>query len=449
MTETFGRARGFHSDMRVSLTALAALGLVAVLAAPAHAVRRAAAAPPTSATAPAPGTSCAAPPTLIYAHGHAGPVSHRYDARPAVSADGSAIAFDTPLGLATGDTDAAGDVYLRTRDGLTRISPGGGQSRAPAISADGRRVAFESDDPGARDANGARDVFVWDRSGGAQLVSTAPSGAAGDGRSRAPSLSADGRLLAFESEARDLVAGAPPQGIYLRDLATGVTRLAVAAAYRPALSADGRTLVFETARRALPADRNDTYDVYALRLADGHLTLVSSTPHGSAGNGRSLAGSVSADGRYVAFMSAASNLVRGDDQGLRDVFRRDLRARRTVLVSHDRCGGFANGYSRYPSISADGRRVAFDSHAGDITGRATHGEGEVYVADLRNGATRIASTRPDGMPSGRTAFSPALSGDGRLVAFPSFGADLVAGDENRAVDQFARRVTGGRVRRVS
>jgi len=120
-----------------------------------------------------------------------------------------------------------------------------------------------------------------------------------------------------------------------------------------------------------------------------------------------------------------------------------------VLVSHDRCGGFANGYSRYPSISASGRRIAFDSHAGDISGRATHGEGEVYVADLAGGATRIVSTRPDGAPSARTAFSPALSADGRVVAFPSFGADLVAHDDDRAVDQFARRVAGGRVRRVS
>ena len=148
-------------------------------------------------------------------------------------------------------------------------------------------------------------------------------------------------------------------------------------------------------------------------------------------------------------MSAASNLVRRDRDGLRDVFRRDLREKRTVLVSRDRCGGFANGYSRYPSISANGRLVAFDSHAADIVARSARGKGEVYVRDVRRGRTRIMSTRPDGRPSTRTAFSPALSADGRVVAFPSYGFDLVPNDRNMRVDQFSRRVAGGRMRRVS
>jgi hypothetical protein len=120
-----------------------------------------------------------------------------------------------------------------------------------------------------------------------------------------------------------------------------------------------------------------------------------------------------------------------------------------VLVSRDRCGGFANGYSRYPSISADGRWVAFDSHAADIVRGDARGKGEVYVRDVSRGRTRLMSVRRDGRPSARTAFSPAIARDGSVVAFPSFGADLVAGDVNRRVDQFARRVGGGPVRRVS
>jgi len=407
----------------------------------------------------APSTFCASKPTLRYAHGHAGPVSHRYDARPAVSQDGRDIAFDTPLALDAADHDRSTDVYLRTAGGLRLVSrtasgrAAGANSRAPAISGDGRRVAFESDAgaivPG--DSNHARDVFVAEDAGRPRIMSVTARGTAGNARSRAPSLSGDGRLLAFESRATDLVPGAPKEGIYLASAAATPTRirLAVADAYRPALSADGSTLVFESEHAYSPRDDNRDVDVYALTVASGEITLVSASPRGHAGDGRSLAGVASADGSYVAFMSAAGNLVHGDRDGVRDVFRRSIRTRRTVVVSRDRCGGFANGYSRYPSISADGRFVAFDSHAGDLIAQPTRGEGEVYLRDVARGRTRILSTRPDGHPSTRTAFSPAISADGALVAFPSFAFDLVAGDHNHRVDQFARRTGGDRARRVS
>jgi Tol biopolymer transport system component len=406
-----------------------------------------------------PSPACASKPVLLYAHGHAGPISHRYDARPAVSRDGRAIAFDTPLALVPADRNRSRDVYLRTGRALHLLSrnnagrAGSATSRAPAISADGRRVAFESDtaDLAPGDANGARDVLVADGGGPPRLVSVTRGGTAGNGRSRSPSLSADGLLLAFESRATDLVSGAPEEGIYVARLGTDVPAisLAVADAYRPALSADGSTLVFESSRPLSPADRNRTVDVYALELTSGVVALVSARRDGRAGSDRSLAGVPSGDGRYVAFMSAAGDLVGGDSDRLRDVFRRDMRTRRTVLVSRDRCGGFANGYSRYPSISESGRFVAFDSHAGDVIGRATRGEGEVYLRDVARGRTRIASTRRDGRPSSRTAFSPALSADGRVVAFPSFGSDLVPGDANHRVDQFAWHSRGGAVHRVS
>jgi Tol biopolymer transport system component len=370
------------------------------------------------------------------------------------------VAFDTPLALGSGDHDRTRDVYLRTAHQLRLVSrtPTGGSagatSRAPAISADGTRVAFESDSTAlvGNDPNHARDVFVSDGAGRPRLVSATASGSPGNARSRAPSLSADGTLVAFESRATDLVAEAPDEGIYLARLGDdGRTpiRLAVADAYRPALSADGTTLVFETAHAYSALDRNNDVDVYALRIADHQIALVSATPAKNAADGRSLAGVPSADGHYVAFMSAASDIVRGDSGGVRDVFRRDMRTGLTVLVSRDRCGAFANGYSRYPSISANGRFVAFDSHAGDIIARPTAGEGEIYLRDMGTARTRILSTRPDGRPSTRTAFSPAISGDGSLVAFPSFGSDLVAGDDNHRVDQFSRRSGERRVRLVS
>jgi Tol biopolymer transport system component len=410
---------------------------------------------------PSPGTACSARPTLVYAHGHEGPVSHRYDARPAVAV-GGAVAFDTPLALVAADGGADRDVYVRRGRRLvvaSRPAVGSVTSRAPAIGADGRRVAFESDDATlvAGDRNRARDVFVADDDGAPRLVSAAAGGASGNGRSRAPSLSADGRWLAFESRSTDLTAGTPPrQGIYLADLtdpSRPAIRLLIAAAYRPALSADGSTLVFETLRALSPRDRNRTWDVYALsvRTSGGSAgpQLVSATPRGAGARGRSLAGVPSANGRYVAFMSSAADVLPGDAGGVRDVFRRDLRTGRTVLVSRDRCGGFANGYSRYPSISADGRRVAFDSHAEDIVARPSHGEGEIYVRDVPRHRTILVSRRPDGRPGTRTSFSPVISADGRRVAFPSFSADLTAKDTNKKVDQHLAPFGAGRTRRIS
>ncbi len=423
------------------------------------------AARPSAATAktgwppPSPGTACTAQPLLRYAHGHEGPVSHRYDARPALSADGSTVAFDTPLPLSSADHDRARDVY-RWRDGrLTLLSAGSATSRAATISADGATVAYETDVPnpvpGVRDENRARDVVVRGPDGRTRVVSLRRSDgmATGNGRSRAPSLSGDGAVVAFESRARNLVPDAPDEGIYLASTGNRGprTRLLVRDGYRPALSADGRVLVFESQAALVPGDTNRDWDVYAIGTRVGAAPRLVSARRGTltrAADGRSIAGVPSADGRYVAFMSSADDVVRNDIGGLRDVFRRDLKTGRTVRISVDRCGGSANGYSRYPSISASGRYVAFDSHAEDIVAAPTHGEGEIFVRDVVAHRTRLASHRPDGDPARRTSFSPAISADGEAAAFPSFARDLTAGDDNGRVDQFLAALRNGGVRRL-
>jgi Tol biopolymer transport system component len=150
----------------------------------------------------------------------------------------------------------------------------------------------------------------------------------------------------------------------------------------------------------------------------------------------------------VAFQSDAPRLVARDFNGLRDVFARDLGTGRTVLVSRNRCGRAGNGYSRYPALSADGTLVAFDSHATDLAATVAAGRGHVYVARPGGRPPRLLDRTPAGVVSHRTAFSPALSGDGAWVAFPSFARDL-APDQDGEVDVYTRRVAHGPVRRAS
>jgi len=381
-------------------------------------------------------SGCRAAPGKAFAHGGTGSVDHRFHVRPALSADGRFVAFDSPGRLVAADRDDERDVYRRDlRTGaLILVSAGkrAGKSRAPAISADGAIVAFESDAPALvpADDDRVRQVFVADLPARSMHRVSAAAG-------RTPALSADGSRVAYErtGEAAALVVQRVADGAVLRTLP---------AAYRPALSGDGAFVAYETRRAVGARDANAGWDVARAAVDGGPPTLVSVARDGRAPRGASLSASLDGDGGVVAFQSDAAGLVSGDRNGLRDVFVRDLASRRTVRVSVDRCGGDPDGYSRYPSLSADGRRVAFDSHAGDLVRSDTDGRGHAYVATVRAGAhPRLVDTRPGGAPSARTAFSPALSADGTTVAFPTFGYDLGPPDANHRVDVYTRRTAAG------
>jgi hypothetical protein len=380
--------------------------------------------------------ACTGTPGKAFAHGGTGPVDHRFHVRPALSADGRFVAFDSPGRLVAADRDRERDVYRRDlRTGalvLVSASSAPGKSRAPAISGDGSVVAFESDAPGMvpDDHDRVRDVFVANLvAGTVQRVSA--------GAARTPALSADGRRVAYERTGK-------AAALVVQRVADGAVLRTVAAAYRPALSGDGAFVAYETRRPVGPRDLNRSWDVARVPVAAGPLVLVSVARAGRPPRGASLSASLNADGSVVAFQSDAAGLVRGDRNRLRDVFVRNLGVGRTVRVSVDRCGGDPDGYSRYPSLSADGRRVAFDSHASDLVRADTDARGHAYVATVRADARpRLVDTRPGGAPSSRTAFSPALSADGGTVAFPTFGYDLGPHDANRRVDVYTRRMAAG------
>jgi Tol biopolymer transport system component len=218
----------------------------------------------------------------------------------------------------------------------------------------------------------------------------------------------------------------------------------------PAVSPNGRFVVFRTVSPLVPDDTNRDTDVYLRDRQAGTIELVSRTNSGGLGNGRSGGGksAVSPDGRYVAFDSQASNLVAGDTNGFNDIFVRDRVARTTKRVNLSTYGAQADNYSFTPSISADGRYVAFDSIATTLVPGDTNGKGDVFRRDLATGVTVRVSVGYGGQQASDQSFGPSISTDGQYVAFTSYAPNLVAGDTNASEDVFVAQV-GGALTRVS
>jgi Tol biopolymer transport system component len=372
------------------------------------------------------------------------------------------------------------DVAVAVTDLVSRSSAGVQGtlvSQDPAISADGRFVAFASASSNlvAGDANGTEDVFRFDAlTRTLSLVSVAAGGGTGAGSSTGPSISADGRYVAFHSFADDLVAadGNGLQDVFVRDLALGVTirvselpANATASDFssNPSISADGRFVAFESmAVDLVGGDTNALSDVFRAGPLDWatpspgpivRMSLTFADAEATGGAAGSTNPSLSADGTVVAFVSDCTDLVAADGNGLLDVFVRDLNvaAPRTVRVSEALGGGDASGDSQAPSLSGNGRRVAFHSAAYDLVAGDTNGAVDVFVFDRDDLLMRRASLNSQGgqTPVFNDSTLPALSADGRWVAFQSAADNLVPGDTNQALDVFVRDLDGGSTERVS
>jgi Tol biopolymer transport system component len=380
---------------------------------------------------------------------------------PSMSADGRYVAFQSRASnLVPGDTNGTWDVFVHDRmtGQTTRVSvasdgtEGNGVSGLPSISADGRYVAFVSAAsnlvPG--DTNGKFDVFVHDRvTGQTTRVSVASDGTEGNDDSWWPSISADGRYVAFSSLASNLVPGDTngTWDVFVHDRLTGqTTRVSVASdgtqgnngSGDPSISADGRYVAFSSlASNLVPGDTNGTWDVFVHDRLTGQTTRVSVASDGTEGNGVSRRPpSISADGRYVAFYSEASNLVPGDTNELVDVFVHDRLTGQTTRVSVASDGTQGNSYSQWPSISADGRYVAFMSWASNLVPGDTNEVQDIFVHDRMTGQTTRVSVASDGTEGNGDSWLPSISADGRYVAFASEASNLVSGDTNGKRDIF-------------
>jgi Tol biopolymer transport system component len=382
---------------------------------------------------------------------------------------GVAIAAVAALPLAFGATvtaAAAGDVTLVSINAAGNRAAGDSNLRhgGGALSADGRYVVFHSYRANLvrNDGNGVADVFLRDLDRGVtRLVSAGWDGQSADSYAIDASISADGRYVAFYSPAGNLVQGDGNRSgdIFVWNRVDGTLEIASVnsngragnyESLESAISADGRFVAFTSfASNLARNDTNGRSDVFLRDREAGYTERVSVSSEGRQANGYSWQPSVSADGRYVAFYSTAGNLVPDDRGGMADVFVRDRQTRQTRRASEAADGTPANGYSVQPVLSANGRYVAFVSDARNLVAGDTNGRIDVFVKDLETGTVERVSVASDGAQADDASTVPAISADGRYVTFESSAANLVAGDQNGRTDIFVHDRDTGTTRRVS
>jgi Tol biopolymer transport system component len=394
-----------------------------------------------------------------------GSVDNAYAVEPAISGDGSVVAWLNGSGGITPDSDRdLVGVFARALPGgaaeYVSRPPGSAPFLAPAtptetpetgmrtISADGRHVVFAGYStrlPG--NESGGGQVYRRDTLTGAiELVSRTDGGAPADSASREPSISADGRRVAFTSFAKLVAADTDAAAsVYVRDLAAGTTTLVSRAdgpdgalpnqgSSEPRISAGGHNVVFLSTATNLGAADGKAH-IYLRDLAAARTRLVdrATGAGGAIGNDDSDGFSVSADGQLVAFATRANNLDPSDPapSTLRDVYVRDTVAETTALVSrrsgHD--GAKAAGSSFDPVLSADGRVVAFiaDDQALAPEAGPWGGNRQVVARDLATAQNALASRAAAGAVADRNAQDPSVNGDGSVIAFASAATNLLGG----------------------
>jgi uncharacterized repeat protein (TIGR01451 family) len=284
----------------------------------------------------------------------------------------------------------------------------------------------------------------------------------GEGLNSSPDLSAEGRYVAFDSDAPNLVPGDRNDitDVFRRDRATGETiRVSVtsdgqegnASSHAPAMSADGRFVVFHANSPLVPEDTNDTTDVYVHDVETGITSLVTVGFDGSVGNRGGFIQDISADGRFVAFVSDSTNLIPNDVVDFEpNVYVRDLVAGTTELASVGSDGTRANvGFFDSPAISADGRFVAFSTFDSLVPQDTQPFSLDIYLRDRLTGTTGLISVNSDEQPGDGRSESASVSADGRFVAFQSESENIAPEQPSlfRDEDIFVRdRQTGTTVR---
>jgi Tol biopolymer transport system component len=327
------------------------------------------------------------------------------------------------------------------------------------LSADGQCVLFRSRASNFAGDDSVRDVFVHDRSTGQTTrVNVSSAGVPASDNAVMPfGLSADGRYALFMSISSVLVGPLPSYSMFVHDRQTGQTTavsvdstgaLANADSSRGAISADGRYVAFESnATNLVAGDTNATSDVFVHDRQTGQTSRVSVDSAGVQANMNSEMPSISADGRYVAFSSRAWNLVPGDTNGAYDIFRHDRQTGATIRVSVDGSGFERPGDSYFPMLSGDGSRVAFISGA-QLVPEDTDFMEDVYVRDLTAGWTVAANVTSSGTLNTADAKLGGISADGRFVSFAT--STLIApGDTNFSRDVFVHDLSTGQSTSVS
>jgi Tol biopolymer transport system component len=340
-----------------------------------------------------------------------------------------------------------------------------GPSSAPSISSDGTTVAFASraNNLVSGGTGNHLSIFIRGADGSISQLTHDTHGGAPNGDSYQPAISADGRYVAFASTANDLVPGDHNHvaDVFVVNVSTRKVRLVSVSrsghhanrpSSSPAISADGRYISFDSgASNLIRHDNGRVADVFVRDMVSGNVRRASVSSHGRPQNAAvfppfAQISAISANGRYVVFDSDATNLVPGDRNGHTDVFRHDMKTGRTILVSRSSHGREGDNDSFAPSVSADGSIVAFDSYASNLA-QPWAPVVNVFVRDINHRRTTIADVTQGGGPRDAELVTnflqrPAISADGKVVVFASGADNLVPGDHNGVADLFARAIGG-------
>lgn len=381
----------------------------------------------------------------------------------AFASDAADLSATAAAQAAKGEADQR--IVLRDRrDGSNRVisvDPQGqtlsGSSSDPAISGDGAAVAF---------VDAQAQIHVYDNSLGRSrgVVSTTPDGQLANGISGQPALPGDGAVVVFDSTATDLGANddnGSVSDIYQRDLLSGETRLLSLGAdgealdgpsRSPSISGDGQVIAFQTEALNLPGSaqaqkmgngRSQVCTVHAGTAGLGVTRGCLSVNPVSGAFGDAASGSVvlSEDGRFAAFESVASNLIGGDSNGVSDIYWAGIDSQGTPLglvrISLSASGAQANGPSSSPAISADGRYVVFESAATNLTPGDGNGSTDVYIKDVYSGRIARVATGIGGAPINAASFDATIAPDGSVLAFTTLASNLAANDLNGLPDVYS------------
>lgn len=414
----------------------------------------------------------------LVSSGGDGAAANNISESAAISADGRYVVFQsTATNLAPGATIGWAQIYRKdmmtgaialvsTPDGF---APGNLSSFSAQISHDGRYVTFLSDATSliGADGNGVSDAFRKDMVTGEMTLVSFADGPQAQANADIDMvrISADGRYVLFDTHADNLVVNDVngSRDVFRKDLHTGEIELVSTASDGTQavsgtssgdiqMSADGRYVVFVSdSANLVPGGTNGRSHVFRKDLHTGETLLVSTggAAASAQANGSSGSPSISADGRYVVFLSYADNLVSGDTNGTTDAFRKDLLTGEIVrLTAPSAAQGFeeANDDNAMGSISADGRFLVFESSASNLIPNGTSAFA-VFQKNLETGAITVLSVDLNDVP--RHATGSDVSETGRYVTFESTASNLVAGDTNNAGDIFRMDTTTGIVEIVS
>jgi Tol biopolymer transport system component len=354
-------------------------------------------------------------------------------------------ALGSTLVLAAAGTAQAAPGAAKGLGPTTRISvasdgtQANGYSYGQDANSDGRYIAYESEASNlvANDTNGKQDVFLYDaQSKTTELISVGVGGAPANGVSRGPRLSADGRFIAYDSEASNLVDGDPSNrvDVFVWDRETRTTtRITAGVATGGAsadITADGRYVTYHHSHT------NGSYQVSIHDRQAKRTFLVSHKADGSAGSGNSGWARVSANGRFITYQSVATDLVAGDTNDEVDVFVYDRAAKTTTRISVTSAGAQGNGGAHDPVISGNGRYVTYHSSASNLVAGDTNESPDVFLYDRQTKQTSAVSVASDGAFGDDMSLSGDLSADGRFVTFWSFATNFDPTDTNANADVY-------------